>query len=392
MADKNFLTDIIDADLAEGKISEIHTRFPPEPNGYLHIGSAKAIYINWSIANQYGGKFNLRLDDTNPAREGEEYVNSIIEDLHWLGADPNGGIFYGSDYFDKCYEYAEKLIMEGKAYVDDLTRDEMREIETSNRLYEENGAVYMTATVGSKLDSERPESSAITFILANGRLITNRYVDPTPVKRFMQYVERSPAACTSNATLLAGLLEGFVERIADLLERVQAELDSVSLTIFPRAQGRAPSSSDLHAMIQKIGANGDLVSKARESLVSFQRLLMYVQQTTSVNLSQDQRGRYKSTLRDVQSLSDHATFLGSKIQFLLDAVLGLINLEQNNIIKIFSVASVMFLPPTLVASMYGMNFQHMPELDKPWGYPFALLMMALSAFIPYLYFRRKGWL
>ena len=107
MADKNFLTEIIDADLAEGKVSEIHTRFPPEPNGYLHIGSAKAIYINWSIANQYGGKFNLRLDDTNPAREGEEYVNSIIEDLHWLGADPNGGIFYGSDYFDKCYEYAE---------------------------------------------------------------------------------------------------------------------------------------------------------------------------------------------------------------------------------------------------------------------------------------------
>ena len=127
MADKNFLTDIIDADLAEGKVKEIHTRFPPEPNGYLHIGSAKAIYINWSIANQYGGKFNLRLDDTNPAREGEEYVNSIIEDLHWLGADPNGGIFYGSDYFDKCYEYAEKLILEGKAYVDDLTRDEMRE-------------------------------------------------------------------------------------------------------------------------------------------------------------------------------------------------------------------------------------------------------------------------
>ena len=132
MADKNFLTEIIDADLAEGQIREIHTRFPPEPNGYLHIGSAKAIYINWSIANQYGGKFNLRLDDTNPAREGEEYVNSIIEDLHWLGADPNGGIFYGSDYFDKCYEYAEKLILEGKAYVDDLTRDEMREYRGSD--------------------------------------------------------------------------------------------------------------------------------------------------------------------------------------------------------------------------------------------------------------------
>ena len=120
----NFLTEIIDADLAEGRVKEIHTRFPPEPNGYLHIGSAKAIWINWGIANQYGGKFNLRFDDTNPVREDEEYVNSIREDLEWLGAVPNGGIFYGSDYFDKCYEYAEKLILDGKAYVDDLTREE----------------------------------------------------------------------------------------------------------------------------------------------------------------------------------------------------------------------------------------------------------------------------
>ena len=132
MADKNFLTEIIDADLAAGKVSEVHTRFPPEPNGYLHIGSAKAIYINWSIARAYGGKFNLRLDDTNPAREDVEYVNSILEDLHWLGADPDGGVFYGSDYFEQCYEYAEQLIREDKAYVDDLTRDEMREYRGSD--------------------------------------------------------------------------------------------------------------------------------------------------------------------------------------------------------------------------------------------------------------------
>jgi len=296
---------------------------------------------------------------------------------------------------------AEEKAVESLLTVDVPTRDEMKEIETSNRLYEEGNAVYMTATVGSKLDSPTPESSAITFILANDRLITNRYVDPTPVRRFMQYVERSPAACTSSATLLAGLLESFVERIADLLERVQMELDSVSHTIFPRGNGTAPaggkattlpSSSNLQAMILKIGSNGDLVSKARESLVSFQRLLMYVQQATTVTLSQDQRGRFKSTLRDVQSLSDHATFLGNKIQFLLDAVLGLINLEQNNIIKIFSVAAVMLMPPTLVASVYGMNFHFMPELDEHWGYPFALLAMVVSAVVPYLYFRRKGWL
>jgi magnesium transporter len=298
--------------------------------------------------------------------------------------------FLWADLFEPTPE--EEKAVESLLTVDVPTRDEMKEMETSNRLYEENGAVYMTATVGSRLDTSMPESSAITFILANDRLITNRYVDPTPVQRFMQYVERSPAACTSSATLLAGLLESFVERIADLLERVQVELDSVSHGIFPRTDGQSPSSHDLLAMIQKIGANGDLVSKARESLVSFQRLLTYVPQTVAVSLSQDQRGRFHSTLRDVQSLSDHATFLGAKIQFLLDAVLGLINLEQNNIIKIFSVAAVMFLPPTLVASIYGMNFHLMPELDKPWGYPVALLAMVVSAVVPYIYFRRKGWL
>lgn len=123
----NFITEIIDADLAENPELKIHTRFPPEPNGYLHIGSAKAIYINYAIAKKYGGKFNLRYDDTNPAREDNEYVESIREDLEWLGAIPNGGIFYGSDYFDKCYEFAVQLIRDGKAYVDDLSADEMRE-------------------------------------------------------------------------------------------------------------------------------------------------------------------------------------------------------------------------------------------------------------------------
>ncbi len=129
---ENFLTQIVDEDIAEGKVSEIVTRFPPEPNGYLHIGSVKAIWINWSIANAYGGKFNLRYDDTNPEREEEEYVNSIRQDLEWLGTHPNGGIFYGSDYFDKCYEFAKKLILDGKAYVCDLTREQMQEYRGSD--------------------------------------------------------------------------------------------------------------------------------------------------------------------------------------------------------------------------------------------------------------------
>ena len=124
---KNFLEEIIDEDLASGAYTHVHTRFPPEPNGYLHIGSAKAIYINSSIAKKYGGKFNLRYDDTNPAKEDNEYVESIYEDLTWLGAIPDGGVFYGSDYFDKCYEFAIKLIKDGKAFVCDLNAEEMRE-------------------------------------------------------------------------------------------------------------------------------------------------------------------------------------------------------------------------------------------------------------------------
>ena len=123
----NFIHDIIDADIAENPELKIHTRFPPEPNGYLHIGSAKAIWINAMTAKKYGGLFNLRYDDTNPSKEDNEYVESIYEDLKWLGCEPSGGIYYGSDYFDKCYEYAVKLIKEGKAYVCDLTADEMRE-------------------------------------------------------------------------------------------------------------------------------------------------------------------------------------------------------------------------------------------------------------------------
>ena len=182
MADKNFLTDIIDADLAEGKVTEIHTRFPPEPNGYLHIGSAKAISINWSIANQYGGKFNLRFDDTNPAREDVEYVDSIREDLAWLGAEPNGGIYFGSDYFEKCYEYAEKLILEGKAYVDDLTREEMRDYRGADagkpsrpspyrdRTPEENLELFRRMRAGEFADGEKTLRAKIDLASPNMNL------------------------------------------------------------------------------------------------------------------------------------------------------------------------------------------------------------------------------
>lgn len=275
------------------------------------------------------------------------------------------------------------------------TREEMKEIEASSRLYEEDGALYMTLTVVTKIDTERPETSAITFMLAKGRLITLRYVDPLPFRKYISYAERHASTCGSSLVVLTGLLESIVERIADVLERVGADLDEASSSVFaPRARKRKANrvDRDLRALMERIGRNGDLLSKARESLVSLARLLAFVQQATQVSLAQDVRNRFRNLSRDVMALSDHASFISNKINFLLDATLGLINIEQNAIIKIFSVAAVVFLPPTLIASIYGMNFTHMPELGWEGGYPWALFLMVVSAILPFAYFKRRGWL
>ena len=174
----NFIHDIIDSDLREDPNIKIHTRFPPEPNGYLHIGSAKAILINYETAKKYGGKFNLRYDDTNPAKEDMEYVESIYNDLTWLGAYPDGGIFYGSDYFDKCYEFAIKLIKDGKAYVCDLSAEEMREYRGTltqpgkdspyrNRSVEENLDLFERMKNGEFPDGARTLRAKIDMSSSN---------------------------------------------------------------------------------------------------------------------------------------------------------------------------------------------------------------------------------
>ncbi len=174
----NFIHDIIDEDLAENPELKIHTRFPPEPNGYLHIGSAKAIWINAMTAKKYGGLFNLRYDDTNPAKEDNEYVESIYEDLKWLGCEPTGGVFYGSDYFDTCFEYALKLIKDGKAYVCDLSADEMREYRGTlttpgknspyrDRSVEENLDLFMRMKVGEFADGTKTLRAKIDMASPN---------------------------------------------------------------------------------------------------------------------------------------------------------------------------------------------------------------------------------
>jgi magnesium transporter len=199
--------------------------------------------------------------------------------------------------------------------------------------------------------------------------------------------------------ILISLLEAVVDRAADHLERVGSIVDDTSREIFNRSRtsgGRRRKGPNLQTLVEKIGEEGDFTSKMRESLVSIGRMGAYMTAVLDTMKAareiKDHRSRLKILQRDIISLTDHATFQSGKINFLLDAVLGLINIEQAGIIKIFSVAAVVFLPPTLVASIYGMNFEFMPELKWVYGYPFALGIMVLSAVLPWLYFKRKGWL
>jgi magnesium transporter len=209
---------------------------------------------------------------------------------------------------------------------------------------------------------------------------------------FLARVEKREVVCNSAPAIMVGLIETFVHRMADLIERVQDEVERTAHAVFDIKGGQQTRGRRLDALLRAAGKEGDIVSRAQESSFSLDRLLAYLA-TVLREQSADQSlaKRVKSAQRDVRSLIDHLRFLSERITFLLDATLGMINIEQNAIIKIFSVASVALMPPTLIASIYGMNFKHMPELDWPWGYPLALCVMVLSAALPFLYFRKKGW-
>jgi len=273
------------------------------------------------------------------------------------------------------------------------TRDEMEEIEISSRLYHEDGAAFMTATLPAQADGDDPQMAPVTFVLTAQRLITVRYHAPRAFQTFPQRAEKVAMGCTSGDAVLVALLEAIVDRLADILERAGREIDGISRTIFRHPGGKPSKSRDFQEVLEQVGRKGDLVSNIRDSLVTLDRLDGFFTQVTMQRKNEKEiRARIKMLSRDIRSLADHATFLTSKITFLLDATLGMINIEQNAIIKIFSVAAVVFLPPTLIASIYGMNFEFMPELKWVLGYPMALGLMVLSAILPYFYFQRRGWL
>jgi magnesium transporter len=233
----------------------------------------------------------------------------------------------------------------------------------------------------------------VTFVLTLPRLITIRYHEPRAFTNFAQRAIKSSLGCTSGDGVLNALLDSAVDRIADVLERAGTDIDLISRRIFRHSATRPMKTRELHPILSNIGRKGDLTSKIRDSLVTLERLVGYFNQSLQLRDGPKEiRESIRTTSQDLRALADHATFLSQKITFLLDATLGMVNIEQNAIIKIFSVAAVVFLPPTLLASIYGMNFTHMPELDWRIGYPLALALMVVSAILPYLFFKRRGWL
>jgi magnesium transporter len=290
---------------------------------------------------------------------------------------------------------AEEAIVEQAIGLSVPTRDEMAEIEQSSRLYEENGAIYMTATVLAGLDENDPIATPVTFVLTNSHLITVRYADPKPIRIFADSLTRHPEQLGNAMETLVKLLDAIVDRLADSLEHVASEIEQISKRVFRRSadeRGKRIPALKLEALLVRIGNCQDLLAKARETAGSTARLLTFVAACSHFRGNTEQRDHIRSLSDDIDSLTDHSGFLSNNITFLLDASLGLINIEQNAILKIFSVASVILLPPTLVGAIYGMNFTHMPEINWLYGYPMALIVMLLSAALPYLYFRRKGWL
>lgn len=293
------------------------------------------------------------------------------------------------DLFDPSKE--EEAFVERVLGVGVPTRDEMVEIEPSSRLYEEGEAIVVIASLLAGIDDDTPVTTPVSFVLTPTHLVTIRYAAPRAFELFGAHVERSSVLCSDATTTLIHLLDAIIDRMADVLEGVGSEMDNISRSTFRRGASRTErmTNAALQVLLVRIGHAHDIVSKSRVSGVSLARLISFLGGTLD---PKGTREHLDGLAKDVSSLTDHASYLGGNITFLLDAALGLINIEQNAIIKIFSVAAVIFMPPTLVASIYGMNFKNMPELNFHYGYPMALGIMVCSAILPYMFFKTRGWL
>jgi magnesium transporter len=274
------------------------------------------------------------------------------------------------------------------------TKEEMHDLEPSEIIYAESGAHYMTARIICHSDTNVPRLADVTFILTEKALVTVRYDEPGAFSIFLNRVTKPGGCELEPAGVIEGLIEAVVDRAAEVLRGVGDRIDMRSRQIFDGDSASVEQGRVYQAVVRKIGQYEHIISNVRESMVSIERVLLYL----SANFKRTKKAaggfnpEWRSAIRDVQAIEEHATFLSNKLQFMLNATLGLVSIEQNKIIKLFSVVAVALMPPTLIASIYGMNFKTMPELEWQLGYPMAVGMMVLFAVLPYLFFRWKKWL
>lgn len=285
----------------------------------------------------------------------------------------------------------EELLIEGRLGINIPDREVLQGIEPSGRLYKDQGTVFMTATMIARSDSREPKSDAITLIIKDDKLISVRHIEPQAFALFTSKLPRLSVECQHALHLIIELLEATIDRLADITERTGSALDDYSLTIF-HTQTEDKIKLDYKQLLQELGKNADLNAKAWESLVSFSRVNGFFGQVFASKCDEEMLARLSMLTKDIAALRDQVKFLTSKVNFLLDATLGMVNIEQNNIIKIFSIAAVIFLPPTLIASIYGMNFSVIPGLQWHYGYATSIVLMLLSGWLPYQYFKVKKWL
>lgn len=279
----------------------------------------------------------------------------------------------------------EELAVEAALGVNLPTLKEMEALEPSSRLYQETGSTFMTTTLLGHSAVDKPLATPVTFVLAKGLLVTLRYAE---LRAFSVFAERAPESdVTSGAAALLGLLEAIVERLAEILNGTGDQVSAGSAGLFER-----PQAGNFRPLLTSLAGAQAVTSLVRNTLVSLSRTLSFASLAPEISTDPDCRAHLETLQRDVHSLTEHASYQSSQISFLLDAALGLINIEQNGIIKFFSVVAVVFMPPTLIASIYGMNFDVMPELKWMIGYPMSLVMMLVAAIVPVLWFKHRGWL
>ncbi|NUB43565.1 magnesium transporter CorA family protein [Fertoebacter nigrum] len=276
--------------------------------------------------------------------------------------------------------------------VDVPTLEDMEEIEISNRLYRENGVDYMTVVLPGFSETKTPISGPVSFIIAAGRLVTVRHHAPRPFETYPSRADKVGHGCAMADEIFLGLMEEIIGRMADLLEGIGRGLDEVSRTVFTPQNGQlAPLR--LQVALERVGREGDLLGRVRLALLTLERAVgFFLHRLQDHGHDALHRAVVKALLRDIAALEVHGDFLSNRIGLASDATLGMINLQQNSTVRIVSVVAVLFLPPTLIASIYGMNFAVMPELAQPWGYPMALGLMVAAGAATYLFFKWKKWL